>query len=180
MNLPNRISIFRLLLVPGIVACLVYYAPDRDGLRFLALFLFLLGVVSDAADGYIARRYRMRTELGRLLDPIADKSLILATLISCSVIQGLPEWMRIPAWFNLIVISRDALLVCGSLIVFIVKGRWHVEPSRTGKWTTFAQMLVILTVLLGLPAANVLIPVAAVLTVLSGVAYIRKGVAALG
>ena len=180
MNLPNKISIFRLLLVPGIVACLVYYAPDRDLLRFVALSLFVTGVVSDAVDGYIARRHRLQTELGTLLDPIADKCLILGTLISCSVIQGLPEWMRVPAWFNLIVISRDVLLVAGTAVLFLVKGRWHVQPSWLGKCTTVAQMSVILAVLLGWRMATILFPVAAAFTVCSGVSYIRAGVAALG
>ena len=179
MNLPNKISIFRLLLVPGIVASLIYYAPDRDGLRFVALALFLIGVVSDAVDGYIARRHRLQTELGTLLDPIADKFLILGTLISCSVIQGLPAWMHVPAWFNLIVISRDVLLVAGAAVLFIVKGRWHVRPSWMGKCTTVAQMSVILAMLLGWPVAGWLLPLAAACTVFSGIIYIRAGVAAL-
>ena len=180
MSLANKISIFRILLVPGIIASLVYYHPQRDFLRFVALGLFLVGVVSDAADGLIARLQNQQTELGTLLDPIADKFLILSALISCSVIRGLPEWMRIPAWFNLVVISRDVLLVSGSVILFVLQGRWNVRPSRLGKWTTFAQMLVIPSVLLGLPVKSLLIVMAAVLTVLSLVSYIRMGIRVLG
>ena len=180
MNLANKISICRILLVPGIVAALLYYHPNRDHLRLLAFGLFLIGILSDACDGFIARRHNQQTELGTLLDPIADKLLILSTLISCSVIRGLPSWMRIPAWFNLVVISRDALLVAGSMVLFTIKGRWNVRPSRLGKWTTFAQMLVIPTVLLGLPIKMPLIAIAAVLTVLSAIAYIRIGIRMLG
>ena len=180
MSLANKISIFRILLVPGIIASLVYYHPQRDFLRFVALGLFLVGIVSDAADGLIARLQNQQTELGTLLDPIADKFLILSALISCSVIRGLPEWMRIPAWFNLVVISRDVLLVSGSVILFVLQGRWNVRPSRLGKWTTFAQMLVIPSVLLGLPVKSLLIVMAAVLTVLSLVSYIRMGIRVLG
>lgn len=180
MSLPNQISIGRLLLVPAIVASLVYYHPDRDWLRFVALGLFLLGVVSDALDGFLARLQRQQTELGTLLDPMADKALILGTLISCSVIHGLPTWMRIPAWFNLLVISRDVLLVAGSVILFAIKGRWHVRPSWLGKATTVAQMLVIPAVLLGLPLRLPLIVIATVLTVLSGIGYIRIGIRTLG
>ncbi|MBI3321736.1 MAG: CDP-alcohol phosphatidyltransferase family protein, partial [Candidatus Omnitrophica bacterium] len=77
MSLANKVSIFRILLVPGIVASLLYYHPERDGLRFLALGLFLVGITSDALDGLIARRQNQQTELGTLLDPIADKFLIL-------------------------------------------------------------------------------------------------------
>jgi len=166
--------------VPGIVACLIYYHPSRDWLRFVALGLFALGIVSDALDGFLARLQRQQTELGALLDPVADKALILGTLISCSVIHGLPDWMRIPAWFNLLVISRDALLVVGSVILFAMKGRWQVRPSWLGKTTTVAQMLVIPAVLLGWPVRTPLIIAAAILTVLSGLGYIRMGVRALG
>ena len=180
MNLANKISIFRILLAPAIVASLIYYHPNRDWLRVLALGLFLLGIVSDALDGFLARRHNQQTELGTLLDPIADKCLILATLISCSTIHGLPEWMRVPAWFNLIVISRDVLLVAGSAVLFAIKGRWSVRPSRLGKWAAFAQMLVVPLVLLGLPLAKPLLLMAAILTVLSGISYVRTGIQVLG
>ena len=180
MSLANKVSVFRILLVPAIVASLVYYHPTRDSLRFLTLGLFVIGMVSDAIDGFIARKHNQQTELGTLLDPLADKSLILSTLISCSVIRGLPEWMRIPAWFNLIVISRDALLITGAVVLFILQGRWSVRPSRLGKWTTFTQMLVIPIVLLGLPLKLPFVTGAAVLTVLSAVSYIREGIRVLG
>lgn len=180
LSLANKISIARILLVPCIVASLVYYHPQRDGLRFVALVLFVVGIASDAIDGFLARLQNQQTELGTLLDPIADKSLILSALISCSTIRGLPEWMRIPAWFNLVVISRDVLLVAGTIVLFLIKGRWSVRPSRLGKWTTFAQMLVVPAVLLHLPVKIPLIAMAAVLTVCSGITYVRLGVRALG
>jgi len=180
MSLANKISIVRVLLVPGIVASLVYYHPSRDWLRFVTLGLFVLGMVSDAMDGFVARRHNQQTELGTLLDPIADKFLILSTLISCSVIRGLPPIMRVPAWFNLIVISRDVLLIAGSVVIFTMTGRWSVRPSWLGKWTTFAQMLVIPSVLLGLPVTMPLIGIASLLTVLSAVTYVRMGIRVLG
>ena len=180
MNLPNRISIFRLLLVPAIVGALLYYHPGRDWLRFVALGLFAVGMVSDALDGYLARVHDQQTQLGTLLDPLADKCLILATLISCSIIRGLPAGVRIPAWFNLIVISRDALLVSGAIILFFIRGHWSIQPSRLGKVTTFVQMLVIPTVLLGLPWKLPLLIAAAALTGLSTVSYVRAGIRALG
>ena len=180
MNLANKISIFRILLAPGIVASLVYYHPERDWLRFVALGLFVIGVASDAIDGFLARLQHQQTELGTLLDPIADKFLILGTLISCATIRGLPESMRVPAWFNLVVISRDAVLIVGAVVLFVIKGRWAVRPSRLGKWTIFAQMLVIASVLLGLPSTMPLVAVAAALSVASAVTYIRMGIRILG
>jgi CDP-diacylglycerol--glycerol-3-phosphate 3-phosphatidyltransferase len=179
MGLANKISVGRILLVPVIVAALLYYHPDRDWLRLVAFGVFLIGMASDAVDGLIARLQRQQTELGTLLDPIADKALILGTLISCSVIKGLPEFVRIPAWFNLLVISRDVLLIAGSVVLFVVKGRWNVQPSRLGKWTTFAQMLVIPTVLLALPGKVLLLKVAAALTIGSALTYVHRGIRAL-
>ena len=180
MSLANKISILRILLVPGIIASLVYYHPERDGLRFVALGLFLVGMATDALDGFIARTQNQQSQLGTLLDPIADKMLILGTLISCSVIQGLPDAMRIPAWFNLLVITRDVLIVSGTVVIFAMQGQWRVEPSWLGKWATFAQMLVIPSVLLALPAKTPLLIAAAALTVLSAINYIRFGIRVLG
>ena len=180
MNLPNRISIFRLLLVPAIVGSLLYYHPGRDWLRFVALGLFGVGMASDALDGYLARVHHQQTQLGTLLDPLADKCLILSTLISCSIIRGLPDGVRIPAWFNLIVISRDALLVSGAIMLFFIRGHWSVRPSRLGKVTTVLQMLVVPTVLLGLPWKLPLLIAAAALTGLSAFSYVRAGIRALG
>ncbi|HEX9780352.1 MAG TPA: CDP-alcohol phosphatidyltransferase family protein [bacterium] len=175
MSLPNKLSVLRILLVPGVVASLVYYHPSRDWLRWVAFALFAAGMVSDALDGMLARARREHSELGALLDPIADKLLILATLISCAAIEGLPASMRVPAWFNLIVISRDVILVTGVLLLFAIQGRWRVAPTRLGKWTTGVQMLVIPTVLLGLPVKTPLIAAASVLTVCSGISYVRLG-----
>jgi len=180
MSLADKISLVRILLAPLVVASLVYYDPTRDGLRYLALGLFLIGVVSDALDGFIARSTRQQSPLGTLLDPIADKLLILSALISLSTIRALPEWMRIPAWFNLIVISRDAMLVAGTVLLFALTGKLTVKPSPLGKLTIVAQMLVVLTVLLRLPIKTELLIIAACLTMLSGIGYIRMGVRLLG
>jgi len=173
MSLANKISILRILLVPPIVVSLVYYHPDRDWLRWLAFCLFVIGMVSDALDGFIARSQNQQSQLGTLLDPIADKLLILGTLITCSAVHGLPDSMRVPAWFNVIVISRDVLLVTGAVVLFAMQGRWSVQPSYLGKWATFSQMVVITTVLLGLPFKMPVIIVAALLTVSSGFIYVR-------
>ena len=180
MGIANKISIFRILLVPVIVASLLYYHPERDGLRFVAFGVFVLGILSDAIDGFLARLWHQESELGTLLDPIADKALILSTLISCSAIRGLPDWMRIPAWFNLIVISRDVLLIAGTIVLFAIKGRWSVQPSWLGKWTTASQMMVIPSVLLAWPCTGILLAIAATLTVCSAIDYVRTGIRVLG
>jgi CDP-diacylglycerol--glycerol-3-phosphate 3-phosphatidyltransferase len=175
MSLANKISLGRILLVPCIVASLVYYSPTRDGLRYVALALFVLGILSDAVDGFVARSQRQQSPLGTILDPIADKFLILGTLISLSTIRGLPSWMRIPAWFNLIVISRDALLVIGTMLLFAFTGKVTIQPNRLGKWTVVAQMLVVPAVLLDLPWTLALLIIAATMTALSAMSYVRLG-----
>lgn len=180
MSVANKVSIARILLVPAFVAALLYYHPTRPWLIGVALTLFLVGIASDAVDGFLARRQRQETELGAILDPIADKCLILSAIISCSIIRGLPAWMRLPAWFNVIVISRDVLLILGNLLLFAVRGNWNVRPSRLGKWATFSQMLVVPAALLGWPIKEPFILAASVLTVASTVAYVRTGLRLLG
>ena len=180
MSLANKISVIRILLVPWFVASLVYYHPARDWLRFLSAGLFFIGVLSDAVDGLIARSKQQQTQLGTILDPIADKLLILSAIISLSTIRALPEGLRIPAWFNLTVISRDAIVVVGSMLVFWLTGKITVKPSRLGKGAIAAQMVVVLVVLLKLPFKIPLLILAAALTVLSGAGYVRTGIRLLG
>ncbi len=179
MSLANKISVARILLAPCLVASLLYYHPTRDWLRYLTLALFAIGILSDAVDGFIARSQNQQSQLGALLDPIADKLLILSTLISLSSIRGLPSWMRIPAWFNLIVISRDVLLIAGTALLFVLTGTFTVRPNRLGKVTVATQMLVVPAVLLRLPIAMPLLITAAMLSVVSALVYIRLGTALL-
>lgn len=176
MSLANKISLFRILLAPCLVASLVYYHPSRDWLRYVTLALFVIGILTDALDGFIARSKHQQSQLGAVLDPVADKFLILSTLVSLSMIHGLPDWMRVPAWFNLIVFSRDAILLAGIALIFASTGALSIRPSRLGKATIVAQMLVIPVVLLQWPLKTEALTLAAVLSVLSGIGYLRTGV----
>ena len=171
MSLANKISLVRILLVPCIVASLLYYTPERDWLRWVAFGLFLAGVISDGVDGFVARSQRQQSQLGTLLDPLADKFLILGTLISLSTIRAIPEWMRLPGWFNLIIISRDVVLVAGTVVLFLLTGKLSVRPSWVGKCTIVAQMAVIPMALLGMPGLPIVLMVVAGLTVVSGLGY---------
>jgi len=175
MGLANKVSLMRILLVPAFAASLVYYSPLHDGLRYLSVALFVIGMATDAVDGYIARSQHQHTELGRVLDPIADKLLILTALIGLSTIRAIPQEMRIPAWFNVIVISRDVVLVIGTMLIFGFTGKWSVRPSWLGKAAVAAQMLVVLVVLLRLPIKLEVMTLAAVLSVVSGIGYVRMG-----
>ena len=180
MSLANKISIGRILLAPGVVASLLYYDPQHDGLRYVALALFLLGVCSDAVDGFIARSQQQQSQLGTVLDPIADKLLVVSALISLSAIRALPEGMRVPGWFNLIVISRDVVVIVGTMLLFAFTGKFSVKPSWLGKWTIAMQMAVVPAALLEWPIKPVALGVAAILTILSGIGYLREGTRMLG
>lgn len=81
MNIANKISTFRILCVPFFIASLIYYTPQREYLRFVALGIFVLGVVSDAVDGYIARKSKQISKAGLVLDPLGDKLLLMSAFI---------------------------------------------------------------------------------------------------
>ena len=169
MNLPNSLTLIRVLLAPAIVIQLLY---DYTG---AALLTFLLAALTDALDGFLARTRRQRTELGRILDPLADKALLGSAFVTLGVLGDLPLWLVI------IGVSRDAILVVGSLILYIQVGRLGNPPSALGKVTTLLQLL---TVLLAMgvdlrPSLQPALPPAvwatAAVTVLSGLHYIVRG-----
>lgn len=176
MSLANKLSLFRILLVPAFVICLVYYRPgELEVLRYVAVGLFLLGVITDAVDGYVARAERQATRLGAILDPAADKLFLVTAYLSLSLIPSLPEAYRLPPWVPILVITRDLLIVCGWLIIVLISGDLTAQPSRLGKATTLFQMLTIVCVLLGLGFARFVLWAAMALTVLSGIGYLRRG-----
>lgn len=175
MNLANKISVLRILLVPIFVACIVYYEPEREFLRVFALGIFILAVLTDALDGYIARTRKQKTELGTILDPIADKLLLVSAFICLSVAYKLPLGLRLPPWVPIIIISRDAIIILGALIIQFTTGHLEVVPSVLGKMATFFQMSTVISVLLRWPFSHLVWTSAVIFTVLSGVGYIRRG-----
>jgi len=175
MNLANKISIFRILLIPFFIACILYYGEGREYLRFVALGIFLLATLSDAVDGGIARLKNQVTELGMVLDPIADKLLIISAFVALSMIKVFPESLRIPAWAVLIVISRDVMIVLGSVVIYFIKGNLTIKPSWIGKATTLFQMLTILVFLAAFKYHRFFLYPAILFTVLSAIDYIWRG-----
>ena len=178
MSLANKLSLFRILLVPAFVLCLLYYKPgESEWLRYLALALFSVAVITDAVDGYIARVGKQATRLGAILDPLADKLLLVSAFLCLSMVPTLPPLYRLPAWVPILVLSRDALIVFGWLVVVLLTGDFQTQPrpSRIGKATTFFQMATIVSVLLGWVLSAGILWIAMVLTVLSGISYVREG-----
>ncbi len=175
MNLPNWITIARILLIPFFVAFILKYRQTHlEFFRYYAVAIFILAVVTDAVDGGIARLRKQKTFLGTVLDPIADKLLLLAAVILLSIpINGLTQ---LPIWIPVTFISRDLILVLGAIVIYIQNGgQLKVKPNVLGKLTTVAQMATVLCLLLVLPYPNYCWRVAGFLTIVSGLMYVYQG-----
>jgi len=127
--LPNLISIMRLLLVPVIIGLIA------DGDWQLALYGFVIAGLSDALDGYIARAYDLRTELGAHLDPLADKALLVSIFVTLGLIGLFPVWLVI------LVVTRDILIVGGIILAWLLGSPIAVRPLALSKLNTFGQIV---------------------------------------
>jgi cardiolipin synthase (CMP-forming) len=178
MTTANRITIARILLVPLFVVALLYYGSSGEEIyRYLALLAFSIGAVSDGIDGYIARRYNQRSELGAILDPLADKLLLVLGLVLLSQ-NNAPYLHRVPLWLTVTVFSRDALLLLGLAVIHYTCGRLIIRPNLIGKAATVLQMGVVLWTLLGWNARWLVgwAGGATLCTAVSGVLYVRDGI----
>lgn len=169
MNLPNLITLLRILIIPFFVMLLIY------GLAGWALGVFVLTAVTDVVDGYIARSRAQRTPLGATLDPLADKLLLTTAFLTLAYMGVLPAWLAI------LVVSRDVIIVFGSLLIHLTSGGVRIEPTRMGKLTTTSQVLTVSFGLLfnltgwGDWAMWTCVVLAAAFTVVSGVQYVYRG-----
>ena len=181
INIPNFITLGRIISVPVIFWLLL------SGENKIAFFVFLCAGLSDAVDGYLAKRFDWRTELGSYLDPLADKLLIVSIFIALGVRNELPLWLVIA------VVSRDILIVAAVLLAWLLDLPVRIKPLVVSKANTVAQIVLAATVLadqafaLGLGTARlVLVWITGALTLISLAAYLRAwfmhmtGVAATG
>lgn len=153
---------------------LVYaYSPERDGARFAALFVFLTAGISDVIDGYIARNWDQRSELGTRLDPLADKLLLSLGFVFVAA-NG---WFEpgIPLWFPVLVAGRDAFIVAGAALITERRGRVRVQPSLLGKANTFLMMSTLITALLNFPYTRVIMYATLVGACMSLASYTLNG-----
>ncbi|KAA2235320.1 CDP-alcohol phosphatidyltransferase family protein [Salinarimonas soli] len=169
MTIPNLITVFRLVLVPLVVLMIL---QGRWGVAFAA---FVVAGVSDGLDGYIARRFDMRSEFGAIIDPLADKALLVSIYITLAVIGVLPDWVAV------VVVSRDVIMVMAIMVSWLMERRMEIRPMFVGKANTAAQIGYAATILatkafgIGLGGLEDALMIAvAVLTVLSGGAYLGK------
>jgi cardiolipin synthase (CMP-forming) len=193
---PNRISLLRLLMVaPFIVLIQNQNEPGWPWARQAALGIFILMAISDALDGQLARRLNQMTRLGAILDPIADKVLI----ICATVILSLPESavtvdgqaQKLSNWIVVAVVGKDLWVIFGFLVIYLVTDRFRVRPTVFGKACTIGQLLMVALVLaqpefnrlyqgLGTMLAQASGWLVVTLCVAAGVSYTRLGLAFVG
>jgi len=186
MTLPNKITIGRILLIPVFVWLTLDYIRDYqreqelEWQRLLACLVFAVAAISDAVDGYIARRYHQKSELGTFLDPLADKTLLVSALILLSI--RFKDGTPLPLWFPVLVVSRDLMLLAGTVLIHMLAGRVTARPRIVGKCATFFQMIVLGWVLLKIEHPSYQWPLyaAGFFTLVSGIWYIFDGMKQLG
>ena len=175
MTVANWLTIGRILLVPVFVILLVYYEPGKEHYRYLAFWIFVLAALTDAVDGYIARRWNQVSSLGEILDPLADKVLVLAGYIT--IFLSAHFALKPPTWIVIVIVLRDLFILIGLLLIFFTSGHVASKPNYLGKMTTFFQMLTLAGLMLFFPWSPVLWYITVVLTVSSGTLYlIREGI----
>ena len=168
MNTANKLTIFRVLLVPFFVLFLLWDFYEYN--RLIALVIFIVATITDHLDGYIARKYNMTSSFGKFMDPIADKLLVSSALV-CLTALG-----EIPAWAVIVIISRE-FAVSGIRLVAADNGK-VIAAAGWGKAKTAAQMTMIIIYLLNIPAFYILAQIsmyaAVILTLVSMVDYLVK------
>ena len=169
INLPNLITIFRIVLIPFFLNFLVY------GYTEYALITFVVAGLTDAVDGTVARLTHTKSELGAILDPLADKMLALAAFIALTILG------KIPVWLTLTVVFRDVIIVTGSAVIYLMGYDLKIRPVIMGKLTTFFQLSLIVASLVSvylerdLVVRQYLVWLTLVFTIASGVQYILRG-----
>jgi len=172
MNIPNLISLLRIILTPILIICLI------QGFYLKAFIVFIVASLTDALDGFLARFLKQKTVLGSYLDPLADKALIASSFVTLSIMAALP------AWLTVLVISRDLVILTGICILSQISIQFDVKPALVSKVTTAFQFLTVLVAMASLASPihfssnlmSVVYWITAILTVVSGFTYIVRGI----
>lgn len=167
MNLPNKLTVVRMALVPFFVAALLL-SMTNDSLKWVALALFVIASLTDFADGYIARKYNLITNFGKFMDPLADKILTISGMI-CLIELG-----RIPSWIVIIIVARE-FIISGFRLVAAENGV-VIAANYWGKFKTTFQMIMIILMIMNIPQlqilTNIVMWIALALTLISLWTYI--------
>lgn len=168
MNLPNKLTMARVIMIPVFLVVLLSGVIPEPMNRYIAVIIFIVASFTDYLDGHIARKYNLVTNFGKFMDPLADKLLVAAAIIS------MVELGDIAAWIVIVIISREFIITGFRLIA--VEANVVIAASWWGKTKTFSQMAMIIVVLSGIGGilGQILIYASTILTIISGVDYIVK------
>lgn len=170
MNLPNKLTVTRVILIPFFVFSLLYQNGNSMTFRYIAAAIFIIASLTDLLDGKIARKYNLVTNFGKFMDPLADKLLV------CSALIALIELGQLPAWMVIIIISRE-FIISGFRLVASDNGV-VIAASYWGKFKTTFQMIAVILLIIHHPSlaliADICVWIALALTVISLVDYILK------
>ena len=170
MNLPNKLTVLRVCMIPFFVVMLLLNGGENQTYRYIAAAIFIVASLTDMLDGKIARKYNLVTNFGKFMDPLADKLLV------CSALICLVDLKQLPAWMVIVIISRE-FIISGFRLVASDNGV-VIAASYWGKFKTTFQMISVILLIVRIPALTVLTQIcvwtALVLTVISLVDYIAK------
>ena len=170
MNLPNKLTVMRVIMIPFFVISLLAFQGEVRLLRNLAAAIFIVASLTDMLDGKIARKYNLVTNFGKFMDPLADKLLV------CSALICLIELGQLPSWMVIIIVSRE-FIISGFRLIAAEQGI-VIAASYWGKFKTTFQMIAVILMIVNLPVLHILTVactwIALVLTVVSLVDYIAK------
>jgi len=188
LNLPNSLTMMRFFLVPVFAMMIIRNRPGA------ALFVICLAGATDVLDGFAARKLKLQTELGVLIDPLADKALGATSFVLLSI-GGLGGANVIPIWLTATVLGRDLLIVLGGVVISLARGRRKFAPTVLGKISTVLQVMTVIWVVLGnyvqasawrlqpavawatsKEALSLLYAFTLVFTVVSGIQYVARGI----
>ncbi|MDO8141945.1 MAG: CDP-alcohol phosphatidyltransferase family protein [Candidatus Brocadiales bacterium] len=178
LTLSNKISLSRIFCIPPLVFC-IKQVQHNDSYRYACLFIMFIIGLSDMLDGYVARKRNEMTDLGRYLDPSADK---LVLVISCIILSSDRIWPepRFPNWIPTVIVCRDLLLIFGTVALLLITGRVNCRPTMLGKASTFLQIIAVISVIVGnhvpIPALTVIWWMTVAFTFASGLFYMYRGV----
>ncbi len=180
MTLANKITLGRILLIPVFACFALYYAASvREGrpderLWLASVVVFAVAALSDAVDGWIARHFNQTSRLGVILDPLADKLLMMSAIL----ILSFSDWpVKLPLYFVIIFFGREVVAISGAFIVNHLAGKVHIQPHWTGKVAIFLQIVTVSAAMLQIhPLISWVAAVATLFTVISFLLYIGDAI----
>lgn len=174
MTFADKLSVLRIILIP-VFLLLLSYSRAYDILRYWAIAVFFLAVLTDFFDGLVARIKNEKSAIGTVIDPVADKLLMISAFIALYTLG-----FHIPLWVVVISVSRDIILLIGFAMLSFLRVEISISPTFLGKTTTTLQMATVMAVLFHWRYSPYLWTISALCTFISGIGYITRGVNAVG